>query len=345
MIMNAFRSVAAVCAAFAMASPASASTVITGIDALREWNLIVLGNAQSSSTVAGRSFIVGDLNGNSSGWYQGNNVPASPYATPGLTVLGNVNGGHKNIVGGANVGGTVNSGFNLNGAPQTVNAGGRVFNTNVNQNTVNQNLNNTNPGFRSALSAQADALIQSMGELSNAYAGLTATNTATFSNGGATFNVVPDSAGLAVFSLTGSQFNALNQITFNLNGADTVIVNVSGTTINNMANFNGNTAMSGRIIWNFSAATSYASERQMWGSLLAPNAIARIATAIDGSVVVKQMDQRAQIHLNTYQGSYNPLITAVPEPATWAMLVLGFGAIGAGLRSRRKARALSPLLG
>jgi hypothetical protein len=29
---------------------------------------------------------------------------------------------------------------------------------------------------------------------------------------------------------------------------------------------------------------------------------------------------------------------AVPEPATWAMLILGFGAVGAGLRTRRRAR-------
>ena len=33
-----------------------------------------------------------------------------------------------------------------------------------------------------------------------------------------------------------------------------------------------------------------------------------------------------------------PALGAVPEPATWAMLVLGFGALGAGLRSKRKVR-------
>lgn len=32
-------------------------------------------------------------------------------------------------------------------------------------------------------------------------------------------------------------------------------------------------------------------------------------------------------------------VGSVPEPATWAMLVLGFGTIGAGLRARRKAMA------
>jgi PEP-CTERM motif len=33
--------------------------------------------------------------------------------------------------------------------------------------------------------------------------------------------------------------------------------------------------------------------------------------------------------------SYTPLATAVPEPATWAMMLLGFGVVGAGLRRRR----------
>jgi hypothetical protein len=35
-----------------------------------------------------------------------------------------------------------------------------------------------------------------------------------------------------------------------------------------------------------------------------------------------------------------PLTTAVPEPATWAMLILGFFGVGVGLRSRRARAAL-----
>ncbi|MEY2883272.1 MAG: motif, partial [Pseudomonadota bacterium] len=31
------------------------------------------------------------------------------------------------------------------------------------------------------------------------------------------------------------------------------------------------------------------------------------------------------------------LVGQVPEPATWAMLLIGFGATGAALRRRRKA--------
>ncbi|KQR83226.1 PEP-CTERM sorting domain-containing protein [Sphingomonas sp. Leaf343] len=41
----------------------------------------------------------------------------------------------------------------------------------------------------------------------------------------------------------------------------------------------------------------------------------------------------------------NPIIKtpgAVPEPATWAMLTLGIGMMGAGLRTRRRDQAMSP---
>jgi hypothetical protein len=34
-------------------------------------------------------------------------------------------------------------------------------------------------------------------------------------------------------------------------------------------------------------------------------------------------------------------MSAVPEPATWAAMLLGFGAIGAGLRRSRRHAALA----
>jgi len=33
--------------------------------------------------------------------------------------------------------------------------------------------------------------------------------------------------------------------------------------------------------------------------------------------------------------NYSPLIAEVPEPAAWAMMILGFGAIGMAMRARR----------
>jgi hypothetical protein len=44
---------------------------------------------------------------------------------------------------------------------------------------------------------------------------------------------------------------------------------------------------------------------------------------------------------NNNVGGYNLSISAVPEPATWAMLVLGLGAVGFGLRMSRRNGAMA----
>jgi PEP-CTERM motif len=47
------------------------------------------------------------------------------------------------------------------------------------------------------------------------------------------------------------------------------------------------------------------------------------------------------IRLNSTQNSFeidNVALGAVPEPATWAMMILGFGAIGGAMRARRRTR-------
>ena len=38
----------------------------------------------------------------------------------------------------------------------------------------------------------------------------------------------------------------------------------------------------------------------------------------------------------TYEGSVNVLGAAVPEPATWGMMIIGMGMVGAGLRMRKR---------
>ena len=64
------------------------------------------------------------------------------------------------------------------------------------------------------------------------------------------------------------------------------------------------------------------------GSFVDPSAGAGTPNEIDGT-----------------QGSYSialpvasGMISAIPEPGTWAMMIIGFGAIGAAMRSRRTSR-------
>jgi hypothetical protein len=42
----------------------------------------------------------------------------------------------------------------------------------------------------------------------------------------------------------------------------------------------------------------------------------------------------------TYEGSVNVLGAAVPEPATWGMMIVGMGMVGAGLRLRKRRVSL-----
>lgn len=329
------------------AAPAHASPV-TGTDALREWNLIVLGNLSSSSEVEGRTFVGGDLTGTSSS-YQISTPATSATGQAGLTVVGNVTGGIKNLNNGSGalVGGNVESGFNLNGAAQTVKVGGTISNTNINQNSVQSGLATSDPGFASSLATQGTVLAGSMKQLSTNLSGLAANSDMVISGNRATFNASPDANGLAVFSISAADLDKVGEIAFNLNGADTAIVNVSGSAVSLNDNFLGGTANLGEhVIWNFGDAQSLDLTNSWGGSLLAPWADATTANYIQGSAVFGNLTQNGEMHLGTYTGGYTPPIdpptgsssggTPVPEAPGWTLFLLGIAGVLLGRRLIRK---------
>jgi len=328
----------AVTAMAVLASP-SMATPLSGTDALREWNLVVLGDLKSSSEVEGRTFVGGDLSGTSSN-YQIGTPASSGTGKPGLTVVGNVTGDIKNINNGAGavIGGNVESGFNLNGPAQTVKVGGTISNTNANQNSVTSGLSASDPGFSSGLNTQAMVLTGGMKELSTTLGDLSANSQMSISGGRATFAASPNADGLAVFSISAADLDSINEIAFNLNGADTAIVNVSGTAINLNDNFLGGTAGLGEhVIWNFGEAQSLDLATSWGGSVLAPWASAHTSNYIQGSAVFGSLVQDGEMHLGTYAGGYNPPVvtppggssggTPIPEGAAWLIFVLASGAL------------------
>lgn len=328
------------------ATVSPALSAVVGTDALREWNLIVLGDLTSNSEVEGRTFVGGNLNGNSSN-YQIRTPAASPTGQPGLTVVGDVNGSHKNLNNGSGaiVGGNVNSGFNLNGDPQTVKVGGTISNTNVNQNTVVSGLAKSDAYFTSNLTQQKELLTSSLTDLSTTLSKLEATATVTIDKNRATFVSKPDSAGVAVFNMTSADLSKFSEIALNLNGADTVVINVSGANIALSQNFlGGTTGLGEHVIWNFYEAETFASSTAWGGSVLAPKATAATSNYIEGSAVFGSLQQNGEFHLGTYTGKYYPPTfppgnpggdngggtpgggtpgggTPVPEPETWLMLI------------------------
>lgn len=345
--MRYFRSAALSIAALSAiaAVPASAQSV-AGIDAMRQYNLIVLGDLQSSSEVEGRTFVGGNLSGGSSN-YQFKPIEASPYGIPGLTVVGDVTGGHKNLDRGSGVivGGNVTSGFNFNGGTHTAQIGGTLSNTNINQNQVTTNLATTEPAFLVNLNQQKSLLTSSLTDLSQSLKGLDSNSNVTIANNRATFNSTPVD-GVAVFNLTADQLNQFQEIDFKLNGADTAIINVSGQLINLNDNFLGGTQNLGEnVIWNFPDATQVDVHTAWGGSVLAPTANGQTRNYIQGSAVFGSLKQDGEMHVGTYNGSYNPPVnpptppvdgpTPIPEEA---LGLFGLGALGLLWARRRKAK-------
>lgn len=318
--MTYFRSSVSCLAALGLALSASpilaSSDMVAGTDVLRTWNLVVLGDLTSSSEVEGRTFVGGNLDGNASN-YQISPTVDSGTGTPGLTVVGDVNGGYKNLNNGSGavVGGNVNSGLNLNGNPQTVLVGGSISNTNVNNNTVTSGLAASDPGFVQNLTQQKSLIETSMGNLSYSLSTMDTNSTLNISGNRGTFNAQPDADGVAVFNITSADLDKIGEIQFNLNGADTAIVNVSGPSIKLDDNFLGGTNNLGEnVIWNFPDAEDLTLTTAWGGSVLAPKADAQTYNYIQGSAVFGNLKQDGEMHVGTYNGGYNP--PSNPNPPT-----------------------------
>lgn len=339
---------AAAAAALAASAPVCAQS-ISGIDALREWNLIVLGDLTSSSEVEGRTFVGGNLGGNSSN-YQIRTPASSAYGTPGLIVVGDVLGGTKNLNNGSGalIGGTVFSGFNLNGAAQTVKVGGSIFKTNVNQNTVRSDLAGSDPAFAQNLKQERSLLTSSLTDLSRDMAHESANSVFSVQGNRGIFTATPGGDGKAVFNISAADLDRIGEISFNLNGADTAIVNVSGGFVRLNDNFLGGTAGLGEhVIWNFPDATNIDVSTAWGGSVLAPGAAAITRNYIQGSSVFGSLVQNGEFHLGTYTGGYVPPATPpdsggpkpVPEPSSWAMFLIGMLGLGVFVARRRRQLA------
>ena len=325
-----------------------------GLQEMRDWNLIVLGNANSSSEVEGNAFIGGDLGGGSSNYYtKPNGAP-----TPGLVVGGNVTSQiHVNNGGGAQIGGNETGSVDLNGAQALV-IGGSAQNINgsagssitVGSGSVGGYFNQNGASFgsslpanfASSLQAQGAQYGQDLGALSQYLAGLTKTDSYTISPSNQ-INFSPAGPGnVAVFDLTDtSVLSGIANIDVSTNGFDTIIVNVGGTSdaIPSGTNFAGGSSGLGQhVIWNFYDATSLGLNGAFYGSVLAPKAAGVTSNFIEGSAVFASLTQNGEVHMNTYRGGFTP---GVPEPSTWAVMLLGVCGIGAMARVARRRQAAS----
>lgn len=368
----------------------AAGDAAAGLKAMKELNLIVLGDLKANGQeVEGKTFVGGNLSGGGTNWGIGNATQGAAVSDwRNLTVNGDnsnsgqinngSNGGNGLVATnpGALIGGNSTS-FSYNAAGSSLDVGGnatgntnlssgQVFNIGGNASgmngtggatvkaggTISGNQNGAtfvsglgtgwNASSTSAVtSAAATKLDEDLKALSSALYGLSlSSNPSSISYGeqGPTFNAVAGGNDFALFNITIDP--AWGEIKFNVTGDVPIIVNVSGTNIvwdtNPAAGFDSSLNQS--IIWNFYEAENIDFQRMVHGSILAPFANIRNNTALEGSVAVKSFEMNGEVHLGTFDGDLE-FGAPAPEPATWAMMIAGFGLVGAAMRRRRTAVA------
>jgi choice-of-anchor A domain-containing protein len=298
-------------------SAAVAATPLSALTDLKDFDLIVYGNATTPSDIEGASVIGGNFSGATV--YLNPNGVTLPTGYSALTVYGSTSGNaiNMNNGGSAYVGGTKGAKINFNGGGKYVSA-----------------PPNTIADFESTLDTFSTSLSQ-----------LSATSTLPTTGNNEVIKATPNSNGVAIFDISASQLDQIPSYKINLNGASTVVFNVSGATVNFNANDESGTTAADNIIWNFYQATSVDLGTQIAGSVVAPLANVTNGNQIDGTLVAKSFTGQGEVHEYSFSGA-NPLPTGgpiqpLPEPATWAMMVMGLGGIGAALRlARRKAPAV-----
>jgi choice-of-anchor A domain-containing protein len=299
-------------ASIVAASSANAGTLAAST-ILADFNAIIYTNASTPSDIEGAA-VVG---GNFSGATMYNNPPKSgqPAGFGALTVYGNTSGNSININdgGSAYVAGTKGAGINFNGGGTYIGA----------------------PGYSIAdFETPLNALSQSLSQLN-------ATSTLPPTNNNEVIKATPGSNGIAVFNVTAAQLAAIPSYSVSLNGASTVIFNVSGSSVSFGANSQGGTTGAGNIIWNFYNATSVNFSTLIAGTVLAPNATVTNGNQIDGALVAKAWNGSGELHdypfIGTLPGGGTSLaVPRIPEPP--AIGLLGVATIGLGLVMRHRRR-------
>ena len=256
------------------AGSGSGSSGLSAATILQDFNTIVFNNASTQCDIEGASVI----GGNFSGATMYNNPTASvPTGYGALTVFGNTTGNSINMNDGgkAYVAGTKGASINFNGGGSYISSPGSSI---------------------SSFSAPLIALSQSLSTLA-------ATGTLPTTGNNEVIKATPGANGVAVINLTAAQLAAIPSYSINMNGASTLIFNVSGTSVTMNANDESGTTGANNIIWNFYNATSVSLNTQIAGTVLAPTATVTNNNQIDGVLVANAWTGSGEIHDYQFTGT------------------------------------------
>lgn len=256
----------------------------------------------------------------------GGNMVANGYS---INALNKPVDGYALVVGnhltyGNNSGGSINNG--------NIYAGGTVSLTGTGLNNA-AFVAGANPIDFAAERAKLTSLSQKISDV-------TATGTVTYNNTALEL-LASNNTDAQVFDIDGALFNTRNNVMFaGFSSGQTIILNISGSSLI----FNGGTGTNFagyNVLFNFYEATTVNTGSSARGSILAPLAeITGTFANINGNVIAKAWNNNTQVDVS---GVFKPVnvaglvLTPVPEPETYGMLLLGLGVIGAVVRRRQQA--------
>ncbi len=295
-----------------LSSPAvHAATAFDGL------NVLVQGSFQSQFSEVQGVLAVG---GNATLFNYGVDLLSAPYG--GAGGYGLVVGGNLTFSSGA-VGTLVTN-------PAQTYYGGALSGSLVN---YTGGFNTVNPLSFSSLFSQASIASTALAGYSNT--GATTLNVGGMYGNPAGLTLTGDgTSAVQVFSISGTDLQTRNQIVVNnVPTTSTVLVNVTGTfaqlaSVDSSAPFD---PFGGKVLFNFRDATQVNfANTGLHASILAPNALITSNSGhIQGVVIAKDWNGNFEV-----QPGVAPLLLAVPEPETYAMMLAGLGLLGFVARRR-----------
>lgn len=294
-----------------------AASLTVSATPLSEYNLILLDDLTTNSIhVYDKTFIGGNLQTN--GWSEFGSRMDRNTRENSLEVVGNMGGSGVHV----------QAGYAEFGGNNTL--GG----VNCNGNGLGGNACLA-PG--ASLGDQATDLANRLYADAQWFAALTGNGSLLANGSNKTLNYTGSDA-VAVFNLDGNSLFSQNaNWALNAGAAQTVVINVSGSSIANAGGVNMNNGFSAlansnnigasNILWNFYEATSinFGSMR-VNGSVLAPFADITMQNDFDGAVAARSYSGAGQVH--NFLFNWTPPTVSVSEPSILLLLMVGLGLIG-----------------